>query len=55
MKESDYMGINRKKLTNQKRKMCCEGKLTLNVPVLMNLHQDFRMVLKNHDRTTKVM
>ena len=33
------------------RKIYCKGKSTLNVSVLMNLPQDFRIVIPSVDRT----
>ena len=40
------------KQTNEKGRIHCEGKSTLKVLVLMNLHQDFRIVIPSVDRTT---
>ena len=39
------------KQSNQKWRIYCEGKSTLNVSVLMELHQDFRMAIPSVDRT----
>ena len=38
--------------SNQKWRIYCEGISTLNISILTNLYQDFRMVKTSVDRTT---
>ena len=40
------------KQSNQKWRIYCEGKSSFNVSFLINLHQDFRMVIPSVDKIT---